>query len=226
MRAGGDRASMPLLARRGDGSFLGRSAAIWRVELAVRRLSNEISRPFAALPTPPATSLVSAGLERPEREVKIMNRHVKLLSGILAAGLTLMLAPGAAADPPSWAGVWRHNKHVNGAGDFAAGEYRYDRCGSVLERIDHDRDLIAQWQHTGRHQKVVQWAHEDIAKARQDLYACRSETRPGYGYDPYVYPARGYDDGYDPYYESDRGFDWNRDWPWLVGSMITGQLGR
>jgi hypothetical protein len=37
--------------------------------------------------------------------------------------------------------------------------------------------LIAQWEYTGRHQKVVRWAREDIGKARRDLYDCRSEAR-------------------------------------------------
>jgi hypothetical protein len=169
-----------------------------------------------------------------------MNRHAALLAGIVAAASILVLAPRATADPPPWAGVWRHNKHANDRADSSGGYYGYDsgydRCGPVLDRIDHDRGLIGQWQNTGRHQKVVQWAHEDIAKARQDLYACRSETSPAagsYGYDPYGRPpARGYDagyppqPGYDPYSQSDGGFDWNRDWPWLVGSMINGQLGR
>lgn len=198
-----------------------------------------ISSIFAPVPFR-ATSAVAEGLEGSTEEVKTMSRHAKLLSGILAAAFTLVLAPRVFADPPPWAGVWRHNKHVNdrvgSSGGYSGVDRGYDRCGPVLERIDYDRGLIGQWQNSGRHQKVVQWAHEDIAKARQDLYACRSETSlaPGaYAYDPYGrQPARSYDagyppqSGYGPYSQSDGGFDWNRDWPWLVGSMINGQLGR
>ncbi len=39
-----------------------------------------------------------------------MNWRTLVLTGALAASLTLSLAPPASADPPPWAGVWRH-KH-------------------------------------------------------------------------------------------------------------------
>ena len=163
-----------------------------------------------------------------------MNRHMMLLSGILAATLTLTLAPQVAADPPPWAGVWRHNKHCRD-GDFRGGYLGargYDQCSPLVGRINYDRGLIAQWQNTGRHQKVVRWAHEDIAKAQRELYECRSQRRntASYGYDPYsqqpppsyaYYPAQRQ---YDPY--SDGGFEWKRDWPLLLGTVIDGQFGR
>jgi hypothetical protein len=55
-----------------------------------------------------------------------VNWRAVLLSGVLAAGLTLTFVPRAAADPPPWAGAWRHAKH----GD-----------------ADHDRDDRGYWRH-------------------------------------------------------------------------------
>ena len=165
-----------------------------------------------------------------------MNRHMMLLSGILAAALTLTLVPRVAADPPPWAGVWRHDKHCRDQGNFRGGYLGaggFDRCSPLLGRINYDRGLIAQWQNTGRHQKVVRWAHEDIAKAQRELSECRSQGRfntSNYGYDPYQQPPRSYDPyyptqrQYDPYY--DGGFEWKRDWPLLLGTVINGQTGR
>jgi hypothetical protein len=111
-----------------------------------------------------------------------VNWRAALLSGVLAAGLTLSLAPWVAADPPPWAGVWRHQHHDNDGDDDDYPDRNryvghYDPCRSIRDRIDHDRSLIAQWEYTGRHQKVVRWAHQDISKARGDLYQCRSQAR-------------------------------------------------
>jgi hypothetical protein len=166
-----------------------------------------------------------------------MNRHTVILSGILAAALTLTLAHPAAADPPPWAGVWRNGKQCRDGGDLRGGRFRasgYDPCSVLINRIRYDRSLIAQWQGTGRHEKVVRWAHEDIAKAQRELSDCRSQARydaANYGYDPYYQqPPRYYDPysaapyGSDPYYGG--GFEWKRDWPLLLGSMINGQIGR
>ncbi len=38
-----------------------------------------------------------------------MNWRAVLLSGALAAGLSVTLVPGASADPPRWAGRWNHH---------------------------------------------------------------------------------------------------------------------
>lgn len=172
-----------------------------------------------------------------------MNWHRALVSGIVAAVLTLTLAPPVAADPPPWAGVWRHDGRFDRRYDDDRGwrgtRRGYGECASLLDRMDHDRDLIAQWEHTGRHQKVVQWAREDIANARRDLYECRSggpyRSSP-YGDGADCGPSAwgyGTDSGYDPYdpygrygpYDPRDGFDWNRDWPLLLGALIDGQLG-
>jgi hypothetical protein len=166
-----------------------------------------------------------------------MNRHMMLLSGILAAALTLTFVPRVAADPPPWAGVWSHNKHFRERDDFRGGHFAargYDRSNPIYDRINYDRGLIAQWQNTGRHQKVVRWAREDIVKAQRELSEYRSQRRfntASYGYDPYsqqpppsydpYYPAQRQ---YDPY--SDGGFEWKRDWPLLLGTVINGQTGR
>ena len=55
-----------------------------------------------------------------------MNWRAAFLSGVLAAGLTLSFIPRAVADPPPWAGAWRHAKHGDG---------------------DHDRDDRGYWRH-------------------------------------------------------------------------------
>jgi hypothetical protein len=42
-----------------------------------------------------------------------MNWRRTFVLGVLAAGLSLTFVPRVSADPPPWAGVWRHNKHEN-----------------------------------------------------------------------------------------------------------------
>jgi hypothetical protein len=165
-----------------------------------------------------------------------MNWHATLLSGILSAALTLTFVPRVAADPPPWAGVWRHNKHFGDRGDSHGGYFGakgYHRSNPIYDRINYDRSLIAQWQNTGRHQKVVRWAREDIAKAQRELAEYRSQRRfnpANYAYDPHSQPPPSYDpyyaaqSGSDPYY--DGGFDWKRDWPVLLGTVVNGQTGR
>jgi hypothetical protein len=62
-----------------------------------------------------------------------MRWRIALLSGLLAAGLSLSFVPRASADPPPWAGVYKH-KHKDWDKDK---HWRYDRDD------DHDRD----WHH-------------------------------------------------------------------------------
>jgi len=99
-----------------------------------------------------------------------------LLSGVLAAGLMLPFVPRASADPPPWAGKWRHDKHEKHY--WKHGPWRYDR--------DHD-DYA--WNHRYR------WNDHD----RDDLYR-RDWYRRHYGWydrDDYRYPRYGWNDWYD-----------------------------
>jgi hypothetical protein len=132
--------------------------------------------------------------------------------------------------------------------DYDGRGYRpsgYDgRDAQISNRIAKDEYLIRRWGGTGRHEKVVRWAHEDIAKAQRNLdeyrYGGRRydrvDDRDYYPYD------RGYDRGYDPYddrrddpyYGSGSGypidaygsFDIKRDWPYLLGGMLGTYSGR
>ena len=110
-----------------------------------------------------------------------MNWRVAFVSAVLAAGVTLSFVPRTAADPPPWTGGSRQQHHDDDDDDNDY-SYRnryvdYDPCSSILDRIDHDRSLIAQSEYTGRHQKVVQWPRQDIAKAQGDLDQCRFQAR-------------------------------------------------
>jgi len=150
----------------------------------------------------------------------MMNKRAMLLSVFLAFGLLLTAVPRVAADPPPWAGVWRHHHHDdddddddNGRGNYRrhypdydryrnggyrgyGGNGRYDQCSANFSaRMNKDRGLINQWQGTGRHDKVVRWAYEDQAKAQRDLANCRGQQY-NRSYDPYY----GSNNGYDPYY--------------------------
>lgn len=157
-----------------------------------------------------------------------MNWRAMFLCGALAASLTLSFVPRASADPPPWAGVWRHHHHDDDdRGD--SGRYRYRsrgefaaRCGQIVDRIDFDRGKIVEITPTGRHRKALQWYKDDLRNAQRDLYNCRH--RAAYG------PSPSYDaTEYDPYYGRgswdayDDAFDWKRDWPFLLGALINPQ---
>jgi hypothetical protein len=177
-----------------------------------------------------------------------MKWRIKLALGMLAAGLSLTFVSRAAADPPPWAGVWRHNKHVNGErydrphwrnpdrdgdryGDrreFSGsrdheGYYRsHDpQYGKLMDRMAYDRAKIAEITPTGRHRKALQWYKDDLQNARRDLYNYRyqrSSYQPPAPPDPY-YQSGSY---YDPYSgDTGRSFDWKNDWPLLVGQILT-----
>ncbi len=178
-----------------------------------------------------------------------MNWCGTFLLGVLAAGLSLTFVPRVNADPPPWAGVWRHNKHENWKyderpewrnhhRDWDAYEHRreiysrpyygghggyrgYDpQYGKLMNRMAYDRAKIAQITPTGRHRKALQWYEDDLRNAQRDVYNYRYR---GSSYQP---PAA------DPYYEpigsydpysgdSGRSFDWKNDWPLLVGQFLT-----
>jgi len=231
-------------------------------------------------------------------EAKPVNWRAVLLSGVLAAGLTATFVPRAAADPPPWAGVWRHGKHGAGNHDWDERDYwrhrhgdwdrdsrygrydhpywgryrhgdgdhdwddrpdwryrhrdrdddgRYGRYGrpyygsyggyrsndpqysKLIDRMNYDRAKIAENEATGRHRKALQWYKDDLRNAERDMNNYRYQGA-GSNYDPY-YSSRGYypsGGNYDPYYGAvtDPSFNWKRDWPVLVGPMISTQIGR
>ena len=155
-----------------------------------------------------------------------MNWRALLLSGVFAAGLTLSLIPRAAADPPPWAGVWRHENHYDGDDDdrqpyYNDGYYRrgsyggnYGQCRQIIDRINFDRSKVNEIAPTGRHRKAMQWYNDDIRNAERDLAKCRYGGDVATGYDPYNEPS-----GYGPDY-GQRSFDWKRDWPLLLGGFL------
>ncbi len=166
----------------------------------------------------------------------------RVLSGVL---LTSFLALGAADTAFA-----EHNKRCRD-GDRYRPARSDGQCGQVMQRIAHDRSLIQRWSGTGRHQKVVRWAHEDLGKAQRKLEECRYGARYGdrydydrgydpydvRGYDPREYDPRAYDPrGYDPSYGGglplgaygsvDGSFDFKRDWPYLLGGVLGAYSGR
>jgi len=84
-----------------------------------------------------------------------MNWRKVLLMGLLAAGLSLSLVPRASADPPPWAGKWKH--HHNEAWERAHDrwhqehnrdwyrDHRYGRYDHNDWWRTHDRDRDGDW---------------------------------------------------------------------------------
>lgn len=164
-----------------------------------------------------------------------MNWRRLVLSGILAAGLGLTSVPRTFADPPPWAGVWRHDRYGDDDGDDDAGygrshegrwrgRYGRDdaRCGEILDRIDNDRGKIAEIAPTGRHRKALQWYRDDLQNAHRDLNRCRDGSGDDSAWfdDRYDRTDSGDDDSYD---DANDSFDWKNDWPLLLGSILAPQ---
>ena len=104
-----------------------------------------------------------------------MNWRKILLSGVLAAGLSLSLVPRASADPPPWAGKWKHHH------DHEAWERAHDRW-----HHDHDRDWYRNHRY-GNYDRGDWWRNHD----RDDDWR-RWRNRSSYGWN---YNGRN-DDGY------------------------------
>jgi hypothetical protein len=179
-----------------------------------------------------------------------MNWRGTFVLGVLAVGLSLTFVPRVNADPPPWAGVWRHNKHENWERhdrpqwrghhrdwddngsrreiygrryDGGYGGYRsYDpRYGKLMDRMAYDRAKIAQITPTGRHPKALQWYKDDLRNAQRDLYNHRYQGA-SYQQPPPYGPYYQPSGSYDPYSDdADRSFDWKHDWPLLVGQVFT-----
>lgn len=79
------------------------------------------------------------------------------------------------ADPPPWAGKWKHEHDEDeDDSDHHHGHHRDDpRCREIVDRIDNDRAKIHEIEPTGRHRKALQWYRDDLHNARNDLDACR-----------------------------------------------------
>jgi len=94
------------------------------------------------------------------------------------------------ADPPPWAGKWKHDKHHDDDDDDGwwkhherdewkhgrwKREHRGDdaRCGEILDRMRFNGAKIREIEPTGRHRKALQWYKEDTDNARRDLGRCR-----------------------------------------------------
>src|SRR2546423_43559 len=75
-----------------------------------------------------------------------MNWRRAILTGVLAAGLSLSLVPRASADPPPWAGKWRHHHDKDDKWDRAHESWHqkhdgdHDRWHQSYDRSRYERD--------------------------------------------------------------------------------------
>lgn len=119
-----------------------------------------------------------------------MNWRALLLTGTLAAGLGLTLVPRASADPPPWAGRWKHHQEYrwdrgqrwddHNWNRWNTGSGRWERNGynrrsdpayaGLVDRMRFDRQKIQEIEPTGRHRKALQWYKDDLGNARRDLH--------------------------------------------------------
>jgi len=122
-----------------------------------------------------------------------MDAFVRWLSLALIA--TFLLVSGslrsASADPPPWAGKWKHHGHHDEDEDEDENEwwrhhdrdewkhhrrtYRGDdaRCAEILDRMHFDHSKVREIEPTGRHRKALQWYRDDLGNAQNDLDRCR-----------------------------------------------------
>jgi hypothetical protein len=105
-----------------------------------------------------------------------MNWRAMLLSGVLAAGLSVTFVPRVAADPPPWAGKWKHHDKD---GDHHWREHR----GRDHDRDDHDWRDNDRWRWQGDHSRREDWWRRH--RADEDANWRRWHDRPRYdGYRP------------------------------------------
>ena len=120
-----------------------------------------------------------------------MNWRNALLTGVLAAGLSLSLVPRANADPPPWAGKWRH--HHDKDKDKWDRSDNWDRAHERWHQT-HDRSRYERddwWRYRGRNDNDW-WRNRN-----RDGDWRRWEDRPRYdGYRYGGYRNHGNDDGY------------------------------
>ena len=168
-----------------------------------------------------------------------MKMRALVLSGILASGLTLSLAPLAAADPSPWSGLWDRSRHTdedrnrdnqsqwrhrNGDRDYIRNGWRdrddrRDRGNDphysrLVDRIRHDRAEIARIAPTGRNLKALKWFRNDLRDAERDLRDYRAGRTSNDRYDDrWDYRSDSYGDSRD---EPGMAFDWSS----LLGTML------
>jgi len=123
-----------------------------------------------------------------------MRWRALLLSGLFAASLGLGFTSSASADPPPWAGRWKHNKHYNGDSDH---HWKHDRDWrrDNYWRNDHnwrnDRwrdDTSWRW----RHDDDWRWRRDHDWWNRNDRYRGYPNSYGGYRYDRYDTARRNY----------------------------------
>jgi len=165
-----------------------------------------------------------------------MDWRKALLSGVLATGLVVSLAPRAEA------------KH------YRNDRYAYGQCGEHIDRMQRDQAKINEIGPSGRHRKALRWFQDDLRNAQRDYQECRyngSNAR----YDSYPYDDRSYG-SYEPYYDNrntsydpsygrnssndpyygqngdpfdydgDGRFKFKNDWPSLLGIFLNTQGGQ
>ena len=113
-----------------------------------------------------------------------MRYRTLLLSGVLAAGISLTMVPRAASDPRPSAGAWDDSR------DHAPDDPPYYRAhrgygdpqySQLVDRIDDDLAKIAEIESTGRHREALQWYENDLRDARRDMrnFRRQMEAMPG-----------------------------------------------
>jgi len=155
-----------------------------------------------------------------------MNWRAILLSGMLAAGVSLSFVQTAAAK--HWDRYY--DEDCDRRGDYRDTSYgRYGgQCAQIYQRIDLDRSKIEEIGPTGRHRKALQWYRDDLRNAERDLDNCRYRGADAYRTDRVYDPSYGSGSYDDPSYDdaaNDRPFEWKRDWPVLLGTVINGNIG-
>ena len=127
-----------------------------------------------------------------------MNWRRAILTGVLAAGLSLSLVPRASADPPPWAGKWRHHHDKDDKWDRAHERWHqkhdgdHDRWHQSYDRSRYERDDW--WRYRNRNDNDW-WRNRN----RDDDWR-RWHDRPRYdGYRP-NYGGYRYDGGNDGRY--------------------------
>jgi hypothetical protein len=96
-------------------------------------------------------------------------------------GMIVLIGSPARADPPPWAGKWKHKHRHDDDRDW---EYRRGhrrdrddvraRCGKIMDRLAFNRAKIREIEPSGRHKKALQWYRDDNENARRDLDNCRN----------------------------------------------------
>ena len=120
-----------------------------------------------------------------------MRWRALLLSGLFAASVGLGYVSDAKADPPPWAGRWKHDKHDNG--DWRRDHWKHDgkhhddwrshydrRRDDASWRYRHDDD--GRWRRDHEWNRDHDWWRRDRDWRRDRAYDGRYSSGYGYGY--------------------------------------------